>query len=220
MKKYISYSEYSLFYRDRGDYYRNYILGEEMEETEAMKVGKIIHEALEKDNDWQPQLREMGWSNGQLIKARRMFDKIQPKRFGEREVGVFADLNGTRLFGVFDLYDKNAPRLADYKTTIETDSARAKWMYTQKKADFSEQFDFYALMEWLNTHRFFQEMTIYALNPMRGTCKTFKSVRDRRSIEIMARKIEDFVLELKQLGWWHKRLARKDRQNMYIQAMI
>lgn len=209
----------SLFYRNRNDYYKRYVLGEEQEANEAMKVGTIIHQTLEDERyPWQPELLKLGWERKQLRPVRKMLDKALAKRFGQPEVSMIAETkSGIKLFGIFDCYDKKERIIADWKVTTQKDD---KWLWYQKRVDYAEQFTFYAYMLWLTNYAYFKEIIIHPLNATKGTCKTFKTVRDRRSIDEIAEKIERFVDELKRLGWWSKRPGRQEKFKLVTDQML
>ena len=212
MKQYISYSELALLERDKDEYYRVYIKGEEQEENEAMKVGKIIHKTIEDSRyDWLKELREMGFTAKRLIPIRKALNKLETKKMPEREVGYRAKLNDINLFCVFDGFDKENKAICDYKTSIDGN------LWNQKMVDFNKQLSFYALAWHLNTHGFFKEMILYAVDLDRGNVKTFKTARGVKDIFDARRWVEGLVNEIKRAGLWEKRLTREERSQIKLQ---
>lgn len=207
MKSHISYSELSLWYRDRNEYYRQYIEGIESVPNEGMKVGKIIHSVVDDPRyDWLKELRLMGYNHSQIAPIREAITKLMTKRAPEREVCYRATMkDGTKLFCIFDGLGKPDRKLFEYKTSVESQE-----YWTQKYVDYHKQLSFYAFAYWLNTHHFFKEINLYYADLAKGNVKTIETARGRRDIDFIQEWIEQGIGQIKSAGLWEKRLSRKE----------
>jgi CRISPR/Cas system-associated exonuclease Cas4 (RecB family) len=205
MKKYFSYSEFSCFFWNKDEYYKRYILGEQEEPNEKMKIGKIIHSYLE-DNYYPltKEFKELGLDNKRIVVIKKMLDKIEPKLLPEHEKIIFADLKGINLMAIFDGFDKRG-LLDDYKTTDEH-----KW--EQWKVDYNKQMSFYALVYKLCYHKYFRQIRIWELNTIKGTVKHYETARGPRDLKYIEAEILRAIYEIKNLNWWERRLSRKERE--------
>lgn len=210
MKNYISYSELNLWEKDRNEYYRIYIKGEEKDENEPLKIGKIIHKTIENPKyDWLKELREMNYRN--IMPIRKALNKLETKKMPEREVKYMAEMNDDiKLFCVFDGLDKENKVICDYKTSINGN------FWNQREVDYNKQLSFYALAWWLNTHGFFKEIILYAVDLSKGNVKTFKTARGRMDIDYIKNWTTKIVNEMKSAGIWDKRLSLKERSELKL----
>tara|TARA_R110000850_G_scaffold225829_1_gene351226 strand:- start:43 stop:669 length:627 start_codon:yes stop_codon:yes gene_type:complete len=102
-KSYLSYSQIQLFYRDKEEYYKRYILGEKFEGNAYTDFGSKVGEALEK-NDFS-KFNEM--ETGVLKHCERL-DEF------EKEVRI--DFNEFYVLGFIDTNSSDYTRIIDYKT--------------------------------------------------------------------------------------------------------
>jgi len=205
MKRYFSYSEYNLWNRNRDEYYRRYILGEEEEPDEKMRLGTIIHRTIEDPRyNWLYELRQMGYKGKQIKNIRKLLDKAMLLRPKESEVTLTADLEGVKLLAIFDGLDKNERILDEFKTTDNNDS------WHQWRVDWDEQLSFYALVYYFSYHKYFREIRLHRINTTTGTIRTFYTIRSLRDVKEIEKKIKKTISEIKEAGWWEKRLSRKE----------
>jgi len=91
MKAYASFSELALFNRGREAYVRRYIEGIEDEPTREMKLGSIVHKAIEDDRYlWLEALIEEGHGVEIQRNIRMILDKMHRKRPVQSEVAMRA----------------------------------------------------------------------------------------------------------------------------------
>jgi hypothetical protein len=203
LKKYFSYSEFYLYQHDPAKYIDRYINGVEQEPNPEMVLGTILHSAIEnKKFDYLKALKESGLDK-KKFKVRKILDKVETKRPPKSEVSMFGETkSGIKLYGIFDGFDKENRELIEFKTASDD-----KWF--QGRVDKLDQLSFYAYIYWLNSHAFFKEIRLYAINTEKATIKTFKTARSASDIWPMADSIEKVVKELKAFGLWDKRLGRE-----------
>lgn len=123
---YISWSQLTGWESSPERYIRHYIYHEETYVTKEMCFGGYIARELEK-----------GKSDNLLID---MLVSVVPK-YAKSEYKLDVDLEGIKLFGIFDSFCPKTKNIIEYKT------GKAPW--TQKRADEHGQLHFYALMVWL-----------------------------------------------------------------------
>lgn len=181
---YLSYSQISLWNSSPKSYRKRYILGHKIE-TPAMKFGKEVADYLENpDGTWD------------------ILDEIRiVTPYPEREKGIFVKMDGIKLIGYFDGFNKDDKEMADYKVSIN------KW--TQKDADRNEQLTLYSLfcylkygwipeskIHWLEAEKFIDENGLnYSLT---GGLKTFKTKRSLKDLGKMKSKVIRTYEEIKE----------------------
>jgi len=203
-----------LFYKSKDEYYKQYILGEEIprkpEEQNKMDVGSAIHAYLEDPKyNLVKKLKELGISGKRLVAIKKGITKAEAKKLPEQEVMIFADLKGIKLLAKIDGFDKKCYNIDDYKTTDAIDKYR-RW--SQWRVDHNEQMSFYALVNKLAYHKYPRVIRILELHTIKGTCKVFETARGPADLKIIEDKIVRCVNELKVCGWWDRRLSRKERE--------
>jgi hypothetical protein len=207
--KALSFSEARLWFKSREEYYKRYILGKEFEPTEPQRIGRIVHAALE--NPAYSWLKEIPSNLKQNI--RKVLDKIEP--LPEHEVVLTARTKyGLPLLAIFDGLDRKQRKLVDYKTF----SGREAW--SQFIVDDHLQFSFYAWIWKLTYHSYFSDIEIDAINLDKGTVRKFHTVRSRRDIEYVEGWTNQAVREIKEAGWWDKRLNKTERAKLNTQPKI
>ena len=92
-RPYCSYSQVSLWYKDKNAYIRRYFLNEKQKDTEYTLFGKETHDLIAKD----PQFKDI--------------------QFSEYERKVEATVAGVKVMGYIDALDLSLPYLCDYKTS-------------------------------------------------------------------------------------------------------
>lgn len=208
MKSAFSHSELRLYQYSPDKYYERYVLGKDDQPNKSMQLGSIIHAAIENQMyGWQAELKEKGFTRGQMIAVRTLLDKIRPKlptTMGH-EIMRFAE-SDIRLMAIYDGYDEKEKTLYEFKTSDNRD----RW--NQFIVDTHQQLSFYAYIHYLNTHSYLRNIKLFFLDTKRGNVQLFETVRSYRDIQDIKEKINKTVLELKKRGWWEKRLSRKDRE--------
>lgn len=213
MKRQFSYSEYYLFNRSRDLYYKEYILGEKRESNEKMEIGTAVHEWLaDPKYDIIERLKELGIRGDRMLACRKMMDKIEVKRLPESEVSLIAKMkDGTNLIAILDGLKRDDRELAEYKTTDQLDPDK-RWK--QWHVDNNEQLSVYAFAYKLAYHKFFRMIKLYELHTIKGTCKTFETVRGPKDLKDIQWKLEKCIREIKERGWWEQRKSRKEREQI------
>lgn len=203
----LSASELQLWRKDKAEYHKRYILGEYEPQNPRMRLGTIVHAAIEDPTSpWLKALTDEGYSYETVKAVRKILDKADKLRAPEREVGMRATTqNDIPLIAIFDGFNKNARTLDEYKTTENS----KRW--NQHAVDVNFQLSFYAYVYYLNFHSYFSEMRLHQLNVLTGNVRTFKTVRSKADIEIMDRLVHHAVVEMKNLGIWQKRLTKEER---------
>lgn len=208
----------SLFYRDKDQYYKQYILGESFEPNEKMLLGSVIHAYLEDPKyDLVKKLKELGISGKRLVAIKKAVTKAEVKKLSEQEVIMVAELKGIKLLVKVDGFDKKCYNIDDYKTTDTIDKYR-RW--SQWRADKDEQMSFYALVHRLAYYKYPRVIRILELHTVKGTCKVFETVRGPQDLKLISEKIIRCVNELKMLGWWERRLSRRERETKNQVKMV
>ena len=132
-RDYLSYSQMILWERSPELYKKHYLYGEELLETEAMKLGKEVAEMLELDKE----------SENLAFEAVRQ--QIPHYYYREKEMKIGLKLRGHKimLLGKFDCYSKS--KIGEVKTGK---------LWTQKRVDELDQITFYALIFYLRYKKF------------------------------------------------------------------
>jgi len=210
MTKALSYSEYFLWNRSRGEHYKRYILGEQDEPTMEMRLGSLVHKVIE-----EPRIKESAFEaldeNVPSAKARnlkRLIYKailLHPK---ESEKVIRAKLRdsegiyeGVSLLAIFDGYYKKDRVLREFKTTNNSHT------WTQHRVNTNDQLSFYAYCYWLNYHKFFRQIELYRLNTEDASIKKYETARGWQDIIHIEQKIKKCVDEMVEAGIWHKRIS-------------
>lgn len=206
MTKYIkalSYSEMDLFWKDKDDWYKKYVLGIRSPQSQAQKVGSVIHKLLETRDkkSVSADLRQVLLSFKEfklLLQLLIRAEKLPMTKYAEHK--VYATLpGGDRLTAVFDGYDDDLRFLTEYKT------GKTDQYWYQEVVDSNEQISFYALIYYINTKQFFRNIALYALNTKDGLIKSYVTSRGPMDLKLIANKIGDTIDEMKKLDMWEKR---------------
>ncbi len=209
-KKYFSWSELSSWCYSQEEYIKQYIDGAPFVPNAKMKLGTIIHAAIEDPKyPWFAKIEddaELEKVDVQMVQ--KVLRKLAIKRAEDREVPMTAKTPyGTSLFAIFDGFNRETGVLHEYKTTDKD-----KW--NQALVDEHEQLSFYAYLYRLKFHGYFREMHLHAINVKKGTVTTFRTARGPKDIQYIADKIERVCDEIAQMGLWRKRLSRKEREKI------
>ena len=127
-RDYISYSQIRTFRKSPQEYYKRYVLGQDMYESKWLKYGKRFSEAVED-----------GGSDDEIIDA--MVKEVTVYEGTEVEAKAETDKIDLPLFGYKDTAKDGAFR--EYKTGTK------EW--TQERVNNHEQLLMYALIDYLNT---------------------------------------------------------------------
>ena len=139
-RPYLSWSQIQLFERSPELYVRKYISGEDEPESEAMRLGKNLAQALE--------IQEK--TGDQALDNLLTVFPVYP----QREFKIEAHLEGMEvpLYGILDGFDEKQLRIGEYK------SGR---FWDQKMVDESGQLKMYALMVWLKYQKMPSEVMLH-----------------------------------------------------------
>lgn len=129
---YISWSRIRTFKQSPNEYYRRYVLGEEIYETKYLKYGKEFANAVENGGSDDEIIDEM-------VQQVTTYDDVEKKMRAEIDDESYNI--PVPLFGYIDTYKDGAFR--EYKT------GKSEW--TQYKVDNHGQLLMYATLTWLNT---------------------------------------------------------------------
>lgn len=195
-----------LWQKDREQYIRQYVNGEESPTSKEMMLGTIIHNALENPYyNWRKALEE----NDLLIKEQIvliLLGKMAFKRLEQGEFGITAKTkSGIILFSKFDGFDKKNKILGEYKTSERPE------LWSQRIVDMHLQLTFYAYVYRLTYRSFFREIQLHYLNTAKGTVKTYITSRGLKDLQYIEKMIEQTVSEMKQEGIWEKRMSKADK---------
>lgn len=205
----LSASELALWRKDKDAHYKRYVLGETEPANDKMKLGTLVHAAIEDEKfPWLEIMTKENYDPAIIKAVRKIMDKADRLRAPEREVGMRATTkSGIPLLAIFDGFNKKERELDEYKTTDN------KFRWNQQRVDVNFQLSFYAYVYNLNFYAFFSEIRLHQLNVATGSVRTFRTVRSRADIDIMDRLVHHAVAEMKTAGVWEKRLSKHDRQN-------
>ena len=211
MKQYLSFSECRLWYQNKDEYVRRYVLGQEQEPTKEQTLGKIVHAALEEPKyQWLKEMKQKGYSRKLQANVRTVLNKMNATLPPEREVVVTAKTKyGLNLLAVFDGLDRRQRRLYDYKTYSGKHEAFNQWI-----VDDHMQFSFYAWIWRLTYHQYFSDIEIDAINLDKATIKRYHTVRSSRDVEQVEAWANQAVREMRKEKVWDKRLSRAERNKL------
>lgn len=102
---YLSYSQISLFLKDKKEYYRQYILGEPFEGNWYTEFGQKVGKAIETNC-----FDEFSWSEQEVLKQVPRLDEF------EKETRLKYDKHGFYIKGFIDTNLFNLAHIIDYKT--------------------------------------------------------------------------------------------------------
>lgn len=205
MKQYFSYSEFYQWNNYRDDFYKNYIEGKDFEPTDAMKLGSLVHKAIEEPNyPWKKELKELGMAERSLA-IRKILDRVAIEDIEVHEKKLFATTpKGIELFGILDGFS-DFGYMNEFKTTDNS------LYYNQRVADCQKQMSFYAYMYWLSYFQYFKRIRLMCLNVKKGTVQFYDTVRSSLDLKKIEEEIHTAVAEMKAEGVWEKRLSREER---------
>lgn len=227
MKPYISYSEMSSYFWGQYqtkhpedypdiksiedfDWYKRYILGEQIEPSLQMKTGTAIHEWL--DDPKYPIIRilkELKYTKGEIITMRKMLDKATKKRAPSREVVLRAEVvKGIPVMIIIDNFWKEGG-IEDWKTT----SNPGQW--SGFKADYSDQLSLYAAVYKKKFFKYPRWLAIHELELTKGTVKSYYTARGPRDIKHINDKVREYKSQCEKLGLWTERKSREEMVTMH-----
>jgi len=196
-KKCISYSEMTLFYKDKDEYQLRYLLGIPFEPTKPMRYGSIIHDRLagKIDNEeMEKQILRIGFMPDKVRIAKELLKNCEPAT----EKKLFAEVDGIKIMGILDGFDEKEKRVIEHKTRS------GNW--SQAEADTHDQLDFYALCVQLN-YDGLPQIQLNSLNTLNGKVLKFETRRTQEQINLMKSKIKKFKEDLISLNWFDKRIS-------------
>lgn len=210
--KSLSWSEYYLFNHNKQEYYDRYILGIKQPPNKKMELGSLIHQAIEDPKfPWLETMKQLKYKRKQQFNVRKILDKMNKylpygNEHYNSEVGMMADLDDIKLFGIFDALHTKDHILYEFKTTDQED----RW--TQWKVNTSPQLQFYSLIYSLTYHRFFRQIRLFSINTAKATVSLIETQMGYYDIEHIKAKINATVGQLKALGWWYKRVSSRPKE--------
>jgi hypothetical protein len=229
----ISYSEARVWYRNRQEHYKTYVLGERQEPTPAMVFGSYVHRVMEHPHVPFPKemrvlagyWREQGREDIAARFDRRhefivanirsqMASRLMPEREWRRLVPLES---GERLVIVLDGLDMPGRRMADYKTYTSTESEGNYEVWNNTVVGTHKQFSVYAFGWERLYHSYFREIEIDAIDVAvwpkgsrkRNRVNVLLTNRDFGSCRWAEEWIETAIQQMKEVGVWTKRIDRK-----------
>lgn len=202
-----------LWHHDRDAYIRRYVDGIEDPPTRKMILGNHIHSGIQDKR--YPLVEEMvkeGFQKPDVYAAQKIVQRIPAPL--EAEVFLAVDLDGVRLIGVLDGFDKQGKELDEYKTTD-----RAK-IWTQKRVDLDDQLSFYALLRFLIYHDYWWRIRLWRGYTNTGTVRKFETARGPRDIRYIREKTFGTIEEIKREGFWERRLSRAEIEQKNQRQLI
>jgi len=175
-RPYLSFSQLSLWERDKELYRRSYIEGIKQPENQYLRLGKALADRLETGVK----------TNNKLIEYLDIFMPTYPKI----EFEIEADFEGIPVLGKLDGFKRRGLIIGEYKTG-------KKW--NQSMVDKSTQLTFYAMLVWLKYKRMPSEICLHwaktEINEdgklvINGDIKTFKTIRTVSDIILMRGRIK------------------------------
>lgn len=139
-RAYLSWSQMTLWERDRQKYIERYILGEQSPSNAAMEFGSYVHAALEADNDFDDPM---------LAHLLMVFPSFEC-----REYEIRTEAAGIPLLGKLDGYEPKHLAIAEFKTG-------RKW--TQQRVDKDDQLTFYDMLHYCRFGRLANVICLYWL---------------------------------------------------------
>lgn len=216
MKKYLSYSEMSLFHWDRDKYIRQYVEGIYDEEMpDRVHIGTIIHNTIEDHRyPYLEEFKKLGLKTKEILILRNLLTKMYRKKPAESEVKLMARTKeGIDLFVKIDGLNRQNRELDEFKTSDKDDA------WTPWKVDYNEQISFYSYVYYILFHQYLKEIRLTWGDTRNANCKTFYTARGKRDHDYIAKKIRETVKEMKSLGIWEKRMSSQDKINKNITPM-
>lgn len=206
----LSASELALWRKDKNLYYKRYILGETEPPNEKMKLGTLIHKAIENPKyPWLKIMVDEKYDDTTIRMVRKIMDKIDMEgkfRDGKPEVVLRAETeNGIPLIAIPDRLNKVTRKMRDYKTTDN------KFRWNKYRVDVNFQLTFYAYVYHLLYHQYFTEMFLDRIYTVTGTILSIPTIRSKTDIDMMDRIVHRSVAEMKAAGIWEKRLTKEER---------
>ena len=198
-KRYVSYSEMTTFYEDKDKYYQQYIIGVREAPNKAMMFGSIVHALLEdKEYDYKKAIKEAGFTSD----FKRIADKVSKEtpRSEESELKLFVDFDDFALYAGID--GRIGEDLVEYKT--------GKAMWTQERADESEQITLYSLA-WQLKYGKLPNYLLITISSTNGKFRQIRTSRTEAQLENMKAKLRQFKKDLEELDWWSKKCPSADR---------
>jgi len=119
-KKYLSFSQLTLWSKDREAYRKRYYEGIPMPDTEYTLFGREVHTAIDTD----PKFKDI--------------------RLDTAEKKIAVDIDGVPVLGYIDTFDQHTCDFGEYKSGIRKKDGKPRW--TQSLVQKHEQLPFYSLL--------------------------------------------------------------------------
>jgi len=197
MKNHISYSELCSFEKDRGQYFREWVLGIRIPPTEAMMFGSLIHKGFETQGfDFELEAKEQLFAENKIRIGKKILSYEFPL-FYQPETEIIVDMPaGYRIKGILDKVD---PRIS----FLEIKTSASFW--TQQQVDENLQLTIYAYLFFRKYGNLPIEIILIDFNSSNGKEKKFTTKRDESDFEPMIERFDKAVSEIKSIGWWDLR---------------
>lgn len=221
MKRGISFSEYSLYLRDKKKWHAQYIKGEQYTQSRPQLFGNIIHDEIAQPGHLMRRLTEEGFTIKEKAIARKLVNgmasrrpQVNPAVFtkGDKLYRECEIEEGVIVLGFYDGLDLEPYRLHEIKTCAFPDDHFFGW--NQWKVDTNAQPAFYQLIEYYKNRKLFSEILLHRLNTKKGTVKTFHTNRSRNDIETLKTALIHYANTLKKEGLWTQRKSREEIQQL------
>lgn len=197
----ISISEVNCFYENQEKYFNEYILGIREKPNKAMIFGIIIHNMLANpEYDYKESINKNHFTSDFI----RIADKINKEvpRSKNPEMKLKVAINDFEIYAGLDGIDEEEHIGTEYKTGSS--------LWTQERADESNQITHYSLAWWIKTGilPMFKLITISSKN---GKHKVLYTKRTIEQLNEHLNLLDRFKLELIELGWWDKKTKLENR---------
>ncbi len=196
----ISWSQYWCYKNKPDEFYQQYILGLQGEQSREMLLGNIIHSGWE-GKDWLTQLKENNYT-ADFERTVGEIMKFNMPQFPEKECwlgqkGLYYDETDCTIAGRADGRDKDKHIILEIKT--------GKHFWNQERADETEQITLYSFLH-LKEFGVIPEFLLVSCNVSNGKVKMFNTKRTQEQIDRLCQDIKQVVGELKAKNWWEIRV--------------
>lgn len=182
----FSWSQLDCYTRNPEEYFMRYVLGVKEEPTAAMRLGSIVHEAIEgslSEQGWRDALAECGFTPDYARALAAALPNVPKPQAKEMEVRIdapgFAHKGApVQLLSIFDGLDLEPAALYEWKTG-------SPW--TQERVDDHEQLTFYAFVHKQKFGRIPRKMSLSHINMKNGKVTTFQTSRSASQVAAFVR---------------------------------
>lgn len=197
----LSYSEFWVFNNNQDDYYQEYVLGIRPEPSREMVLGSIIHSAFE-GKDWLKELQEKFFTPNYERTIKKLLDEV---KLGEHKKEVWLGKYG-EIYPETDCPLSGRADGVDTQNHIIYELKTSKSLWTEQRAAEHKQLTWYSFLYW-KQYGVYPLHSLVSMNVENGRHIIFTQSRSKEQIESLCQEIKQVVSELKNLGWWEKRIS-------------